>query len=65
MGAMATSRPLKTVDDFMALGDEVRAELIAGEIYMTPSPTPRSSIVGRWPSASRPWAGSIFSPPAA
>ena len=39
MGAMATSRPLKTLDDYMALGDEVRAELIAGELYVTPSPT--------------------------
>lgn len=39
MGAMATSRPLKTVDDYLALGDEVRAELIEGELYMTPSPT--------------------------
>lgn len=38
--AGATSRPRKTLDDFMALGDEVRAELIAGELYMTPSPTP-------------------------
>ncbi len=38
--AKATSRPRKTLDDFMALGDEARAELIAGEIYMTPSPTP-------------------------
>ena len=47
MPAMATRRPLKTVDDYMALGDEVRAELIAGEIYMTPSPTARhQSIVG-------------------
>lgn len=36
--APATSRPPKTLDDFIALGDEVRAELIAGEIYMAPSP---------------------------
>lgn len=43
--APATSRPQKTVDDFMALGDEVRAELIAGELYMTPSPTPRHQDV--------------------
>ncbi len=35
----ATSRPKKTIDDFMALGDEVRAELIAGELYMTPAPS--------------------------
>ena len=47
MGAMATSRPLKTVDDFMALGDQVRAELIAGEIYMSPSPSSQhQSIAG-------------------
>jgi len=40
MNAMATtSRPKKTVDDFMALGGEVRAELITGELYVTPSPT--------------------------
>ena len=40
MNAMAaTSRPLKTADEFMALGDEVRAELIAGEIFMAPAPT--------------------------
>ena len=40
MNAMAAiSRPLKTVDEFMALGDEVRAELIAGEIFMAPAPT--------------------------
>lgn len=44
--APATSRPPKTLDDFMALGDEVRAELIAGEIYhMAPSPQPRHQFV--------------------
>ncbi len=37
--APTTSRPRKTVDDFMALGDEVRAELIDGGLYMTPSPS--------------------------
>jgi len=48
VSAMTTSRPMKTVDDYMALGDEVRAELIAGEIYVTPSPTPHhQSIAGR------------------
>lgn len=43
--APSTSRPLKTLDDFMALGDEVRAELIAGELYMAPSPRPLHQIV--------------------
>lgn len=43
--ASATSRPQKTVDDYMALGDEVRAELIAGEIYMAPSPRLRHQFV--------------------
>ena len=42
--APATSRPRKTVDDFMALGDEVRAELIDGELYMMASPRPVHSI---------------------
>lgn len=49
MGSMAptTGRPPKTVDDYMALPDDVRAELIAGELYVTPSPTPRhQSVVG-------------------
>ena len=47
MAAMATSRPSKTVDDYLALGDGVRAELIAGELYVTPSPTPdHQTIVG-------------------
>lgn len=34
----ATSRPRKTVEDYLALPDEVRAELIDGELYVTPSP---------------------------
>jgi Uma2 family endonuclease len=38
--AHAVSRPRKTVQDFLALPDETRAELIRGEIYVTPSPTP-------------------------
>jgi Uma2 family endonuclease len=37
----ATSRPRKTIDDLMSLPDGVRAELIEGEIYVTPSPSPR------------------------
>ena len=41
MASMAptTRRPPKTVDDYMALPDDVRAELIGGELYVTPSPT--------------------------
>ena len=65
----ATSRPPKTIDDYLALPDEVRAELIGGEIYMTPAPTPRHSEIGlrlggrieAWASASR-W-GRVFGPP--
>jgi Uma2 family endonuclease len=34
----ATSRPRKTVEDYLALPDDVRAELIDGELYVTPSP---------------------------
>jgi Uma2 family endonuclease len=41
MNSMAptTGRPPKTVADYMALPDDVRAELISGELYVTPSPT--------------------------
>ena len=43
MGGMAseTTRPRKTVEDYLALPDDVRAELIEGELYMTPAPRPR------------------------
>ena len=34
------SRPRKTLEDFMALPDDTRAELIRGELYMPPSPRP-------------------------
>ena len=37
--AHARSRPPKTVEDYMALPDDVRAELIGGELYVTPAPT--------------------------
>jgi len=33
--ASAVSRPRKTVQDYLALPDDVRAELIEGEIYVT------------------------------
>ena len=40
MGGMASvrSRPPKTVEDFLALGEDVLAELIDGEIYVMASP---------------------------
>jgi Uma2 family endonuclease len=50
MGRMAplTRRPPKTVEDYMALPDDVRAELIGGELYVTPSPTPlHQDVIGR------------------
>ena len=34
------SRPPKTVEDYLALPDDVRAELIGGELYVTPAPSP-------------------------
>lgn len=40
MGSMVTTpRPAKTLDDLYALPDETRAELIAGEVYVTPAPS--------------------------
>jgi Uma2 family endonuclease len=36
--ARQLARPRKTVDDYMALDDEVRAELIDGELFGTPPP---------------------------
>jgi Uma2 family endonuclease len=41
----ATSRPRKTLADFEALGDEVRAEFLEGEIYVSPSPTYRHQAI--------------------
>ena len=35
------TKPRKTVDDYMKLPEGVRAELIEGEIYMSPSPRAR------------------------
>jgi Uma2 family endonuclease len=37
--ATVKSRPRKTIDDYMSLPEGVRAELIEGELYMSPSPT--------------------------
>lgn len=45
--AQLRSRPRKTVDDYLALGEDVVAELIDGELYVTPAPTPRhQDVVG-------------------
>ena len=35
----ATRRPRKTVEDYLALPDDVRAELIDGELYVTAAPS--------------------------
>jgi Uma2 family endonuclease len=41
-------RPPKTLGDYRALPDDVRAELLRGEIYVTPPPTvPHQDLVGR------------------
>jgi len=40
------ARPRKTVDDFMKLPEGARAELIEGEIFMSPSPKARHQRVG-------------------
>ncbi len=43
----ATSRPRKTVSDFMALGEELTVELIAGELYSKPRVTvAHQTVVG-------------------
>lgn len=38
---MDTARRLATYDDLCALGDDVRAEIVAGEIVTMPAPLPR------------------------
>ena len=50
MEAMAnpTRRPRKTVEDYLALPDDVRAELIDGVLYVTPAPNlDHQDVVGR------------------
>jgi Uma2 family endonuclease len=37
--SLRLARPRKTIDDYLALGADVRAELMGGELYVTPSPT--------------------------
>mgnify|MGYP001819738701 FL=1 len=55
--APPTTRPRKTVQDFLALPDDVRAELIDGELYVTPSPRPRhQDAAGRIYRALLGWA---------
>lgn len=71
MSSMAptTGRPPKTVDDYMALPDDVRAELISGELYVTPSPTPlhQSVVQGLYlalgPPAKAEGLGKVFFAP--
>lgn len=41
-------RPRKTIDDFMALPEGIRAELIDGELFMSPAPKSlHQRVVGR------------------
>ncbi|MCZ6792971.1 MAG: Uma2 family endonuclease, partial [Planctomycetota bacterium] len=45
--SLPKTRPLKTVADYLSLDDERRVELIAGDFFVTPSPTCRHQrIVG-------------------
>jgi Uma2 family endonuclease len=45
--APVESRPRKTVEDYLALPEDVRAELLDGELYMTPAPSPEhQDVVG-------------------
>ena len=54
--AHATSRPPKTIEDYLALPDDVRAELIGGEMYVTPAPTPNhQTVVGAIYALLRAW----------
>jgi Uma2 family endonuclease len=56
----ATSRPRKTIDDLMALPDGVRAELVEGEIYVTPAPNlPHQDAVVRLWQALDAWAAAV------
>jgi Uma2 family endonuclease len=63
------SRPPRTIDDYLSLPQDVRAELIEGELYMTPSPRPRhQEITGNISDALRAFvkkhgAGKVFFAP--
>ena len=41
------TRPTKTAQDYLALPDDVRAELIEGEFYVTPAPRPEHQRVAQ------------------
>jgi Uma2 family endonuclease len=59
MCAMARTlrRPRRTLDEFLALPEDTRAEFIGGEILVSPSPDPRhQGIVGELHLALRGWA---------
>jgi Uma2 family endonuclease len=49
MGSMtwAKTRPRKTIEDLYRLPPETRAELIDGEIYLSPAPSPRHLRISR------------------
>ena len=52
--AHVRARPRKTKADYMALPDVARAELLDGELYMTPSPgVPHQCVVGNLYAALR------------
>jgi Uma2 family endonuclease len=67
--AFATARPRKTVEDLFALPEGVRAELIGGDLYVTPSPESRHQAVSSAlhfrlaDHVRRSSGGSVFSAP--
>ncbi|MDB4985728.1 MAG: hypothetical protein JWN04_906, partial [Myxococcaceae bacterium] len=44
-------RKLATYADLLALAEDVRAEVLAGDVVVTPAPLPRHSSVQRRPDA--------------
>jgi Uma2 family endonuclease len=67
--AVSASRPRKTIDDHLALPEDVRAELIDGELYVTPAPSPLHQFVVHElhgvlrAEVSRSGDGAVFGPP--